>query len=301
MRQLLDRHNLILIEAAVVERLRRSGKVELHPTLLNAVSIYDEAGRRELERIFRSYIDIAHKAQLPILLCAPTWRANRKRVLESKVSHDINRDAIQFMNGLRPAPGKDEAEIKIGGLTGCKNDCYKPDEGLSAAESEVFHSWQIDRLAEAQVDFLTAETLPNVQEGIGIAKAMAATGLPYIISFVINRNGCVLDGTPLAEAVSIVDDALANPPLGYMVNCAHPAFLNAEKQPSSLFSRLIGYQANASSLDHADLDSAEQLHEDEIPAWGNEMLTLNRKYGVKILGGCCGTGEKHLKYMVTNR
>jgi S-methylmethionine-dependent homocysteine/selenocysteine methylase len=301
MRQLLDRHNLILIEAAVVERLRRSGNVELHPVLVHAALIYDETGRQELERIFRSYIDIAHKAQLPILLCAPTWRANRERVLESEVSPDINHDAIQFMKDMLPARWPHEAGIKIGGIIGCKNDCYKPEEGLQAEESEDFHSWQIDRLAQAGADFLVAATLPNVQEAIGIAKAMTATGFSYIISFVIDRNGCVLDGTPLADAVRVVDDALVDPPLGYMVNCAHPAFLNAAKQPLSIFNRLIGYQANASSLDHADLDGAEQLHEDEISAWGDEMLTLNRTYGVKILGGCCGTGEEHLKYLVTNR
>lgn len=32
--------------------------------------------------------------------------------------------------------------------------------------------------------------------------------------------------------------------------------------------------------------------------WGDEMLALNRRHGVKILGGCCGTGEEHLHYIV---
>jgi C-terminal processing protease CtpA/Prc len=43
---------------------------------------------------------------------------------------------------------------------------------------------------------------------------------------------------------------------------------DAAKQPSSLFDRLIGYQANVSSLDHADLDSAEQLQTDEVSCGG---------------------------------
>ena len=111
----------------------------------------------------------------------------------------------------------------------------------------------------------------------------------------------MLDGNSLDEAIELIDSSTKQQPLGYMVNCAHPTFLNAATQPPSLYDRLIGYQANASSLDHANLDSAEQLHQDEIPAWGNEMLTLNHKYGVKILGGCCGTGVEHLKYLVTNR
>jgi S-methylmethionine-dependent homocysteine/selenocysteine methylase len=291
---------LILTEAAVVERLRRGGKVELHPRLVHAALIYDETGRRELKNIFQSYIDVARRAHLPLILCAPTWRANRDRVFESGVSSDINQDAVEFMGSLRPVGEAADAPVKIGGLIGCKNDCYMPEEALSADEAEEFHSWQLKRLADGGVDFLIAETLPDTQEALGIARAMAAAGLPYIISFVINRMGFVLDGTPLAEAADFVDRALSDKPLGFMVNCAHPTFLNVQKQPKSLFDKLIGYQANASSLDHVELDSAGQLKVDEVSEWGDKMLTLHRRYGVKILGGCCGTSVEHLEYLVTH-
>jgi homocysteine S-methyltransferase len=63
---------------------------------------------------------------------------------------------------------------------------------------------------------------------------------------------------------------------------------------------LIGCQANASSLDHSDLDGAEVLHAEDVSKWGAEMLRLNRNYGVRLLGGCCGTGVEHLKYIVKN-
>ena len=64
-----------------------------------------------------------------------------------------------------------------------------------------------------------------------------------------------------------------------------------------IFARLIGYQANASALDHADLDGAEDLHMEKVSDWGDVMLALNREYGVKVLGGCCGTNEEHLRYI----
>jgi S-methylmethionine-dependent homocysteine/selenocysteine methylase len=83
-----------------------------------------------------------------------------------------------------------------------------------------------------------------------------------------------------------------------MINCAYPSFLNAHKQSQSALSRLIGFQANASSLDHSKLDGAGTLQADDIPDWGNLMIELNRKFGVKILGGCCGTSHKHLEYIV---
>ena len=85
-----------------------------------------------------------------------------------------------------------------------------------------------------------------------------------------------------------------------MVNCAYPSFIQPALQPEELFTRLIGCQANASSLDHCELDESDQLSVDEISQWGDSMLDLNRSYGMKILGGCCGTGTEHLNYIINN-
>ena len=297
MEHLLERNNLILMEAAIVEQLRRSGDVELHPQLVIAPLIYEEPGRTALRAIYQGYIDIAREAEMPLLVCTPTWRADYPRVLASGVSKSINVDAAQFMAQLRALPKNAAVNIQIGGMIGCSNDSYRPEEGLSASDAEQFHSWQIEQLVQGGVDFLIAETLPCVEEATGIAKAMERTGVPYIISFVISRDGRVLDGTNLNAAIELVDAQTDRQPLGFMVNCAYPSFLQAAKQPERLFNRLIGYQANASSLDHAELDDAEALRTEDISDWGDEMLDLNRSYGIQILGGCCGTSGEHLRYI----
>ncbi len=298
MKSFLEKHNFILMEAAIVERLRRANDISFHPNLVHAPLIYDDKGRKELQRLYQGYISIAIKAELPFIMCTPTWRANYERVTESQANPNINSDIVHFMKDLRDAQDLGATTVKIGGLIGCKNDCYKPEEGLSVSEAEIFHSWQIDQLSQAGVDFLIAETLPNIEEAIGMAKAIEKTAAPYIIGFVINRSGCLLDGTSLSEAVTRIDAATRQQPLCYIVNCSYPTFLCAEKQPTDLFSRLIGYQANASSLDHCDLEGSTQLKAEDIAEWGEEMLTLKRNYGMKILGGCCGTGIAHLRYLV---
>ena len=45
---------------------------------------------------------------------------------------------------------------------------------------------------------------------------------------------------------------------------------------------------------------AEHLHSDDVSDWGDRMLELHRRFGVKILGGCCGTNADHLKYIVNH-
>jgi S-methylmethionine-dependent homocysteine/selenocysteine methylase len=297
MQRLLENHQFVLMEGSINEQLRRSGIVELHPRLTNAPLIYDETGRNMLAELYLGYMAVAREAQLPFLMCTPTWRANRERVAEAGVAGGINRDAADFLRELREAQDAWRDSIRIGGLMGCKNDCYKPQEGLSASDAEQFHRWQAGQLQQGGVDFLVAQTLPNVNEAIGIARAMEGTGLPYVVSFVIARDGCVLDGTDLETAIARVDAETTRLPLGFTINCAYPSFLNAARQPPGVFKRLIGYQANASSMDHHELDGADELHRESTAEWGELMLELNRTYGVKILGGCCGTGVEHLRYI----
>jgi len=298
--RVLTENDLILGEAAIVESLRRSGEVKLHPRLVHALLIYDRAGAKALTDLYEAYIAVAHKAGVPIIICTPTWRANKERLLEANLSGDVNRDAVDFLKALRKKWGSWGENILIGGLVGCKNDCYIPGEALSSEDAYDFHSWQLDKLARAGADFLIAETLPAVPEARGIAQAMSKIGIPYFIAFVINRKGKILDGSALNSAFDEIDSVCETPPTGFMISCSYPSFLNTDKQPVSIFSRLIGYFANASSLDQWELDGTKALEVDAISDWGNRMIDLNRRHGVKILGGCCGTNAQHLQYIVDN-
>ncbi|MCU7818377.1 MAG: homocysteine S-methyltransferase family protein, partial [gamma proteobacterium symbiont of Lucinoma myriamae] len=159
MQQIIDNNRLVLMEAAIVERLRRSSDIKLHDELIHAPLIYENNGKKVLEKFYQEYVDIAFESKVPILLLTPTWRANQSRVEHSGMSQSINIDAVHFMQEFRNSQTSHKNKIKIGGLIGCKNDCYKPNEALSASEAQVFHSWQIEQLVLGGVDYLIAETL----------------------------------------------------------------------------------------------------------------------------------------------
>ena len=160
---------MILMEGSIVEQLRRSKEIILHDTLVNAPLIYDTVARETMSALYGQYIDLGLSAYLPVMICTPTWRTNQDRVALSKTSPKINEEAAAFLIELRESKAHPE-QICIGGMIGCKNDCYLPDEGLATDEAEQFHSWQIERLLDGGVDYLIAETLPNVNEALGIAK-----------------------------------------------------------------------------------------------------------------------------------
>ncbi len=292
---LLKEYPLILMEGAIVERVRHESKEALHPRLVNALLIYTETGRKLMESLYREYLDIAREAALPMILCSPTWRANRERVSAGRAPEQISGDNIRFLKEL--AAQYPQVPVRIGGMLGCRNDCYKAHEALTAEEAEDFHIWQIEELSRGGADFLIAETLPAVSEALGLGRAMRRSTLPYILSFTIDRAGRVLDGTLLSEAIRYLDTQLDGAPLGYMVNCAYPTFLNIAAQDKRALQRLIGFQANASDLDQCDLDGSCELHANPVDAWGEAMRIIHRKAGVPILGGCCGTNGAHIRYL----
>lgn len=294
----------IITEGSIIERLKREFTYPLDDALSNALMIYDEAGKPLLEKIYREYLDIAESSDLPIMLLTPTWRTNSDRTKIANVDiKTINTDAFLFVDTIRKSYGNFSEKIFIGGLTGCKGDAYKPEEALSEIDAYHFHLDQMQILADAGVDFLFASTLPALTEATGIAKAMSETKKDYVISFVIKDNGKLLDGTLLTDAIKIIDDSISTPPLFYLTNCIHPdvlhkSFINLKDEDDILKKRLFGIQANASSKSPEELDTLENLDADSPANWASGMVDLNKKYNLKILGGCCGTDARFISSVV---
>ncbi len=298
---ILANSSLVLTECAISERIRRDTELELHPTLFLTPLIYTPQGSTRLTAIYDQYRNIAKQANLPILLCAPTWRIDKIRLEAAGYDETLLYDAVRFMRDLHGRWQNNNSPLILGGLLAPQNDCYTPSIAPPVKEALRFHRWQTERLVISGVDCIVAQTIPAVSEGLGIAQAISEFDTPYIISFVINQQGQVLDTTPLTDAIAYIDDNVALPPLGYMVNCVYPTFVCAEKQPQKLFDRLLGIQANSSSLDHSKLDDAAILYQDDLKHWGDTMLFLNERFGVKILGGCCGTDNTYMQYLVDHR
>ena len=196
-----------LSEGSLYERLRRNPAVEFDPYLFHATLIYDSVYALLLEQVHREYLDVGQRYHLPMFSLTDTWRANQERIRRSRFhEYKVNQDNARFMARLRDSYGPTASPIFIGGQIGPSGDAYTPEEALPSAEAEQFHTPQLEALAEGQVDFLYAATLPALSEAQGIATAMAKHGLPYILSFVIRRDGTLLDGTPLAQAIETIDD-----------------------------------------------------------------------------------------------
>ncbi|UCD80879.1 MAG: homocysteine S-methyltransferase family protein [Desulfobacterales bacterium] len=295
-----DQYPCILGEGAVIERLRRSGS-ELDPQVVNSAFIYDDDNRLAIETIYRQYLDIGFEYNLPLVLSTPTWRASRERIETAGYgSRDLNGDNFRFLDALRASYGLYTQKVVICGLLSCRGNAYHPDEALGAEEACLFHAWQAERLAEAGVDFLLAATLPALSEAIGLAAALARTGTPYVVSFVVRPEGTLLDGTPLKQALAAIEDAVNPGPMAFMANCTHASFLKSalvhrEHSSSHVRERIVGLFANTAALTPEALDNSESLVEEDPEAFGRAVAGLHADFGLKVLGGCCGTDDRHIR------
>ncbi len=298
--EFFEKYPCILGEGAVIERLRRNSEFELDPHIVNSAFIYDKDRRTALSGIYRQYLDIGLKYNLPLLLSTPTWRASRERIEKAEYEKmDVNGDNFRFLDGIRQTYGEYANKIVISGLLSCRGDAYNQSEALAADDAHEFHAWQANRLADAGVDLLYAATLPALSEATGLARALAATGKPYIISFLFRSEGTLLDGTPLKEAISTIDTDVNPKPIAYMSNCTHVSFfktamMHATHSSSTVRKRVAGLLANTAAIKPEELDNSEELVEEDPQTFGKSVANLHTELGMKILGGCCGTDGRHI-------
>ena len=287
----------ILMEGALGERLKREYALAFDEHVAMANLVNEERGAAALSRLWGEYIDIARRHGLPFLATTPTRRANRERMARSSCPERLFEDNVTFLRRIADESG---IEMYVGGLMGCRGDAYTGEGALTQAQAAAFHRWTAERFLRAGVDFLYAGIMPTLPEAAGLAEAIDGTGLPYIISFTIRRDGCLIDGTPIADAIACIDARTANRPLCYMTNCVHPSILYEALSRSMndrpvVRERFRGIQANTSPLPYAQLDGAVDLHCSEPEAFARGMLRLREIADIRIWGGCCGTDSRHME------
>ncbi len=293
--------NCILGEGAVIERLRRDTRFELDPYVVNSGFCYEPDTLAAITAIYRQYLDIGYASGLPVMLSTPTWRANRERIKSAGFKEkNMNADNYRFLDELRKHYGPYSESVFISGLLSCANDAYNPAQALDVDEARRFHSWQTEKLAATGVDFLLAATLPALTEAMGLAMAMAETHKPYMISFVARPEGTLLDGTPLLKAISDIDTKVTPAPLAYLVNCTHPSIFRSALTHKTNISvstrqRIAGLLANTAALSPEELDNRAHLVEADPDSFGKSVADLRKDFGMKLLGGCCGTDERHIR------
>lgn len=264
----------------------------------------DDAGRAALVRYYERFIAIAKTAGVGFILESPTWRANADwgdaLGYTCQGLADANRSALALMFALKREHQSPRTPILVSGCVGPRGDGYVPSALMRPETAEAYHDEQIGAMSVAGADVITAITMTNASEAIGIARASQRHGKPSVISFTVETDGKLPTGQRLRDAIAEVDAATESAPAYYMVNCAHPShFAHEITQDQAWTGRIGGLRANASCKSHAELNDSAELDRGDPVELGTLYKSLcNRLPNLKVLGGCCGTDHRHIAAIV---
>jgi homocysteine S-methyltransferase len=254
--------------------------------------VEEDKGSAVLADYYRDYLAVASAAGAGMVLETPTWRANADwgalLGYDAAALDRVNRSAVSLLRDVTPTG----ARVRISGVVGPRGDGYVA-AGHRADEAAHYHRPQVQSFAEAGVDVVHAMTLSEVAEAVGVVRAAREVGVAVGVSFTVETDGRLPDGTSLRDAIEQTDAAAA--PDWYGVNCAHPTHLLPGLDGGAWQSRVTCLRPNASTLTHAELDVMEELDEGDRGLLRTSVAdVLAQLPSITTLGGCCGTDVTHV-------
>ena len=290
----LDR--LFLTDAGLESDMIFNRGIDL-PCFSSLMLLTSAEGRAALERYFRDFIALAQRSGTGLVLETATWRASsdwaeKLGLSQGELDH-LNREAVTSLIALRD---EFETPIVVSGCIGPRGDGYDPGKIMTRDEATDYHSRQVATLADAGAEMISALTMTNINEAIGIVRAAKATGLPVAISFTVETDGRLPTGDRLEDAIAAVDEATDSYAAYFGVNCAHPShFAAALTSGGAAIRRVKAVRANASKCSHEELDAMTELDDGNPAELGAEYRELLDKLPqLTVLGGCCGTDIRHI-------
>jgi S-methylmethionine-dependent homocysteine/selenocysteine methylase len=254
-----------------------------------------EDGRAALRRYYEPFLELARDRDVPLVLSAPTWRANTDwgRLLgyEGDDLVAVNRRAVALLESM----AAEYDNVVIEGSVGPRSDAYSPSLLMDADEAERYHAVQLRTFVDAGCAQATALTLTYPEEGIGVTRAAKAAGIPIVVGFTVETDGRLPSGHSIEDAIVTVDDATDGAPEFFVINCAHPTHFADALPEGESRTRIGGLRANASTLSHAELDEAEELDSGDPHDLAERYVALRSELpALEVVGGCCGTDIRHV-------
>ncbi len=256
----------------------------------------DDQGRTALRDYWAPYLELARESGAHFLVDTATWRANpdwgTRLGYDATALRDVNTEAVQFAREL--ADGLPSASVN--GVVGPRGDGYVVGHEMTADQAADYHRPQVSALAEAGVEQVAMLTIPYVAEAVGFVRAAHEVGVPCVASFTVETDGRLPSGVTVRDAVQVVDHETDGSAVGFMLNCAHPDHVSPALDEDEWVRRLVGFRGNASRMSHAELDAAAQLDAGDPEQLAQAYAALLRRLpAVDVVGGCCGTDDRHVR------
>lgn len=265
----------------------------------------DPAAMEQIRGMFRRYLTVATDTGAGMVMGGLDYRASPDWATKIGYSRDELRDFlhrnIRFLQGMRSEFEGRAHHIYIVGVLGPRGDAYGTGADITADQAEDYHDFQIAACIEAGADMMTAVTFNNVLESIGAIRAAQAVGAPIGVSLTLTGDARLRSGPSLKDAIEEIDAETGGAAAWFGVNCSHPDEFESALEAGDWSARLRYIRPNAVRMEKVALCKLGHLEDGNPAELGQQMADVARRFpSADILGGCCGTDERHLAEIARN-
>ncbi len=252
-----------------------------------------------VEDLHRAYFDAGAD-----LVETATFGANERALARAGapgLARDLNRAACEA--AVRAARRAQEADGRLRWVAGSVGPGEDPPSLGASTYEELVESYrpQMEGLLEGGADLVFVETCQDplqIKAALGaLFDASAGTGreVPFIVSATVDASGRLLTGTGMEALAAIVAPYR---PLALGLNCSGgPGELSAALEALARVSPApLALMPNAGL---PRLESGRAVYPLGPGDFARETAALARRFGVALVGGCCGTGPAHIRSLAS--
>src|SRR5262245_22876515 len=262
-------------------------------TILNSKVIFisrcfDELNLSNLDLVRDVHLDYV-KAGVDIIE-TNTFGGNRTKLMTHGLAdetREINRQGARI---AREAAGNN---VYVGGAIGPLGIRVEPWGKTSIDEARAVFREQAEALAEGEVDVFILETFSDLNEMYAaILGVRDVSAKPLVAQMTIMEDGNSLEGTPPEVFAKRIDEWGADV-IGLNCSVGPQTMLDAIERISAITSKRLSVQPNAGKPQNIEGRNLYLCSPEYMASYARKFV----QYGVRIVGGCCGTTPLHIKAM----
>jgi homocysteine S-methyltransferase len=217
-----------------------------------------------------------------------TFGGNRMKLMTHGLAGQMREINVQGARIAREAAGKD---VLVGGAIGPLGIRIEPWGKISIDEARGIFREQAEALLAGGVDVFILETFSDLNEmHAAISGVKDISDKPLVAQMTIEEDGNSLEGTPPELFVKRIEDWGADV-IGLNCSVGPQTMLDIIERIAGVTSKKLSVQPNAGRPKNIEGRNIYLCSPEYMASYAKKFV----HYGVRLVGGCCGTTPQHIK------
>jgi methionine synthase / methylenetetrahydrofolate reductase(NADPH) len=218
-----------------------------------------------------------------------TFGGNRMKLMTHGLADQIRDINIQGAKIARDAVAGNE--VFVGGAIGPLGIRIEPWGKTGIEEARGIFREQAEALLAGGVDLFILETFSDLNEVYAaICGVKDASDKPIVAQMTIEEDGNSLEGTPPEVFVKRIDDWAADV-IGLNCSVGPQTMLDIIERIGGVTAKKLSVQPNAGKPKNIEGRNIYLCSPEYMASYAKKFV----RYGVRLVGGCCGTTPQHIK------